>query len=57
VRPAVRDGGRPAAFSPVRRHHAQLRINITSSAVPMSETRIEPAQPSLLEKKTNTRSG
>jgi hypothetical protein len=41
----------------VRRHHAQLRINITSSAVPMSETRIEPAQPSLLEKKTNTRSG
>jgi hypothetical protein len=35
----------------------QLRINISSSAVPMIETAIDPRQPSRLEKKTNTGSG
>ena len=35
----------------------QLRINITSSAVPTIETPIDPRQPSRFEKKTNTRSG
>jgi hypothetical protein len=34
--------------------HAQLRINSRSSAVPTIETAIDPAQPSLFEKKTNT---
>ena len=34
--------------------HVQLRINSSSSAVPATETAIEPAQPSLFEKKTNT---